>query len=1122
MRPKKTNAARKRWKTALSTAVSAALLGGGMLLSPLHVVPALADELRIVAKPDGSPLFALHFFDLGERYEDYGNQDMPGYSLWQLSNAQKDAVTKATALWAEVLGPGSRNAAPIPISVGTYGILNADAWSAPNDTPGSEGGIVPTGVQGAIIDGNAPDVPALIRIGTLDFDIQEEFSPLPSVSGFNLVATLYHEIGHALGVSSLASATDSQSLSTWDTHLRDRYGTWLRPDIAITTEDEGTPGTDFIVGDAAQSGVTFQGEHVAEVMGAGEGLPINGYEEDYAELSHIELEHSLMSHQSYRNYSTFMEAELAALQDIGYSLDRRNFFGFSVYGDDGTIINNNGYFARNAAGDAYLPGQGNTATLGVGLHIYGKRNDVTQAADLLADGIAGTGVRMDGSENTLRIASGVRVSANGTGGTGLLAAYGKDQRIISGGDIEALGAGGVAARFDFGHNLLGDATEDRGSWIWSVDGEQESILDSGNVDRDGLPLNLDGALVSSFDVSGRLAGNAAAIYISENALVSNINVLSGASIDGDIISDWDPENPAIQYPGSSDDLYTSLTFGLAPQADGSAGSSPDASFAMTLNGGVYGAESIDMTLHAGRLTVSGPLNVHDLHNDGYLVLNGMTPSGAAAEVAASFVNGPDATLETGVSADGSVAGIRAETATLAGNWNLRPLPDFYANNAVITPEAPVEATTITGSFTAAHITDSGSPTLDFSLRSPAPGEVELHVSRAGDAYSRYAGNTGAASLGRALRDIAGVAQGDMRHMLTALDWSPRDGSGVRRALDQLGPEAYDASARASLSQQGEFNVLLLRRMLSSQRARNAAQHTAPAQDAPAADQWQAWATPYGGASWQGDHGSSSSWNSAGIGLLAGMDRRFDAGLSLGFHLALAARRTTVDGAHDATADTQSALVGVQGLLAPEQWDGIYLTAQARLGMEQGEMDRNVRISETYLRHNESRWTGLTGSALLGGGKDWDRQFAGGSLSAGPVGWLEYAFLRRPGFSERDGQASRLRVDDSLYDSLLLSLGAHTGWDVALENGSTLGLDVLAAWRHELLDGTFRTTAAFRDYTGQNFDSATDLVGRDALLLQGSLRLRHASNFFTQVDVGGELFRTDAAAVNAGLSFGWEF
>ena len=50
--------------------------------------------------------------------------------------------------------------------------------------------------------------------------------------------------------------------------------------MSIVKEGKGTPGTDFIVGEGAQSGVTFQGEHVAGGMGAGEGLPLNGYEED--------------------------------------------------------------------------------------------------------------------------------------------------------------------------------------------------------------------------------------------------------------------------------------------------------------------------------------------------------------------------------------------------------------------------------------------------------------------------------------------------------------------------------------------------------------------------------------------------------------------------------------------------------------------------------------------------------------------------------------------------------------------------------------------------------------------------------------------------------------------------
>ena len=1121
MLSKEARAGLRRWKNITLAALFAGLLGSAIPLLPLQTATVEASELRIVPRPDGSPLFALHFFDAGERYGNYEDPDMPGYSPWQLSKAQKDAVTRAAALWAEVLGPGSRDTAPIPITVGTYLFENADASSEPNGNPGSGDHFFPTGVQDAIINGNAPDSPGIIRIGKLDFAIQENLSPLPTVNGFNLVATLYHEIGHALGVSSLASVMDSKYLSTWDAHLRDQYGTWLRPGMSIVKPGQGTPGTDFIVGDEAQSGVTFQGEHVAEVMGAGAGLPINGYEGDDPELSHIELEHSLMSHQNYRNYTTFMEAELAALQDMGYAIDRRNFFGFSVYGDGGTIINHNGYFARNAAGDAYLTGQANTATLGVGLHIYGKDNDVTQAADLLADGVAGTGIRVDGSGNTLRIASGVRVSANGLGGTGLLVAYGKEQNIISGGNIEANGAGGVAVRFDFGHNLLGDATEYRGSWIWTADGRQQSIA-HGNLDHSGLPLNLDGALVSTFDVSGSLSGSAAAIYISENALVERINILSGASITGDIISDWDPQNPDIQYTGSRDDLHTALTFGLAPQADGSAGVNPDAAFTMTLNGGVYGPDSIDMTLSAGRLSVTGPLSVYSLANSGYLALGGMTPDGTAADVATTFVNGPDATLETAVMADGSVAGIEAETATLAGNWTLRPLRDFYAGNAVITPQAPVEADTINGGFSSVSLVAGQSPTLDFSLRDPNPSRPQLYVSRPGDAYSRYADTTGTASLGHALHGIANVAQGDMRQLLAAIDWTPRDGSGVRRALHQLGPEAYDASARASLGQQSEFTVLLLRRMLAGEQARQAARAAGSVQDSPEAGLWQAWATPYGAASWQGDHGGASGWNSAGVGLLAGMDRHFDSGLSLGFHLALAARRTTINGAHDASADTQSALAGLQGLLAPKQWDGFYLTAQARLGMEQGEMDRNVNIGDAYLRHNESRWTGLTGSAMLGGGKDWSRQFESGSLSAGPLGWLEYAFLRRPGFTEEDGQASRLRVDDSLYDSLLLSLGAHAGWNVALENGSTLGLDMLAAWRHELLDGTFRTTAAFQGYGPYRFDSATELVGRDALLLQGSLRLRHANSFFTQVDVGGEFFRPEATAVNAGLSFGWEF
>ena len=594
---------------------------------------ASAYETRVVTDHANTPLFQLRFFDQGE---EYGN-----------------ALSE------------------------TEGVVSWEGAS---------------GLAGALIGDQSMNPPAQIRIGKMNFSIPDIPSPLPTGNGINLVGTLYHEMGHALGISSLALVGEDgeddggnpvygfdTEISPWDRHLVDRYGVTPTTDMEVVrSEPETAPGADpvFTVGEMTESGVLFKGPHVSEVLAGAlnGGLPIEGFEGDSLDLSHIELDRSLMSHQYYRNYQVFMEAELAALQDIGYTIDRKNFYGFSVYGDNLTLSNGQGYFARNADGTAYLPGQPNTAAYGVGLHIYGSGNDITQTADLLACGTAGTGIRVDGEANTLRIAPGVRVSADGAYGTGLLLAYGKGQNVVSRGEIRATGTGGAGARFDFGGSLLGlDSgltAEYRGSYIRSRTEAAED--ESGNIvtqlyERYDLLDELKGPLAERFDVSGPLSGNAAAIYISRNAWVKNINIVNGAALSGDIISDWNPGNSDVQQAqaaANGDDLLTSLNFGRLAAGDGSATDAPDPDFRLRYDGNILGRHSIRMSVDGGALSFNGRAEVLDVN-----VREGATLSGNAEYTLNALDNGyvsVDGTFtNAGIVAPGNSIG----TITINGDYH---------------------------------------------------------------------------------------------------------------------------------------------------------------------------------------------------------------------------------------------------------------------------------------------------------------------------------------------------------------------------------------------------------------------------------------------------------------------
>lgn len=525
---------------------------------------------------------------------------------YNVSEGELLAYNTGAFFWDTILGPYAKNTSPIFSVLQTIDVAddNASASSPIIEEEGDLQGM--TEFVAAIINNRPSKVAAFL---TVDKAIDPngwytgEMRLLPkNGTQADLASTITHELYHALGRFSSASEVEdedgnkffafSETLSKWDEHLYDTKGIKARPEQTIMVENrdicEDAEGC-FVTANSAQwSGVYFSGSNVGKVLNGAKllapsesesvdpesvdrryaGIPINTWEytgEEYRlDLSHIELRNSLQSHLSYRNWNTFMEAELAILQDLGYTIDRRNFFGYSVYHDNfetRSFINENPFYAR--LNGEFLEGVPNTTPWGIGLHIYGSLNDVTQKANLLADGNFSAGIRVDGWENALTIDSDTLVTANGDYGYGVLFSYGKGHNLDVKGTVEAIGKDGIALAFDFGDNELGSLIETRGSYIrvnkLSSDWKQMKLF-----------AELNGSLMEEINVSGTVSGRLAAVYIGSTAHVAQINILSGASVTGDIISDWNP-NSELLADSAPDDLFTTLTFGT----DGNGGAAED-------------------------------------------------------------------------------------------------------------------------------------------------------------------------------------------------------------------------------------------------------------------------------------------------------------------------------------------------------------------------------------------------------------------------------------------------------------------------------------------------------------------------------------------------------------------
>lgn len=518
----------------------------------------------------------------------------------------------------------------------------------------------------------------------------------------DLIAALRLELAHALGAEALIDTTspikfpeDLKDWNSWTFHLTDKNGTLAEPGREIVTVNPSKDAENFFVADKK---IYFTGKNVTEVLldtnfDGVRGIPINAWNGSTFDGVQT-LIPGLMSCLPYKNYTTFTELELAAMQDIGYDFDRKKLFGHSIY--------SSGNVTTNATD--YVSGE----PLAVGLHVWGVNNFVTQSGDIYLTGDGSAGIRVDGFENQILIPQGTEIRSNGQRGKGVLISYGRDQNLDVAGNVAA---SGNAVEFNFGSNILGAAGEYRGSYIRYLRGFDSA----GNIfTARNLPLamtegtfsyaadELNGALVKEFNLTGTLSGGEHAIYIGKNSFVKDINVNDGAQIFGDITSDW--RHFTAEDGFTSGGVISPIRIQYGNDLIDATKYIPDLTTNLNFNtsidygGNISGADNLKMHVNAGRLNFFGAADVVsvDVMRGAELFGGTFTLNDMSANIADGFT---DAT--TGKFINHGIIGASSPDTNLVINGDLisdgflKKISGGSAGSIIVNGAANVEGSTVT-------------------------------------------------------------------------------------------------------------------------------------------------------------------------------------------------------------------------------------------------------------------------------------------------------------------------------------------------------------------------------------------------------------------------------------------
>ena len=324
----------------------------------------------------------------------------------------------------------------------------------------------------------------------------------------NLEKLIVHELGHVLNIMTFGLDVDSTTGNTvtinksepivqdwdsksqpyWSNFVYDKDGNKLmdKPDGTILTINSVGP-------------FTYRGTNAMKVWGddVATALPVYSADGEYGSvLAHPITPFGTMN-PYYNDYTRpfFSEVELAIMQDLGHTINIKNFFGRSFYQTHEEIDVNDTIATLNGM-------------YGVGLHLVAANNTINLNTDITTTGYAGAGIRIENVGNTVTIASGKTVTASGESGVGVLVTH---------------GAGAVSTS---------TSTAYSGSGATLIN---EGMINATGTDGCGVWFN---AKTEKFDNYGKIdAGTNDAIYIGSGVQVGAINFYDGTHIIGNVVTD---------------------------------------------------------------------------------------------------------------------------------------------------------------------------------------------------------------------------------------------------------------------------------------------------------------------------------------------------------------------------------------------------------------------------------------------------------------------------------------------------------------------------------------------------------------------------------------------------------